>query len=449
MVQLPYPYRLVKLYLVFLGTRPKKSGAGNPAFTSRKEPNMRLQLRTRVAVAAVAAAAIVPALIIGGGSALADDGGTINAKVGAGETGYSVNAFLPENLTVTTGTTVNWSFTWPEPHMIVLDNGLTPEDLATEPPADTSPFDFDGVRKYVYSGTIFGDPDPANAPTFAIKFEKAGEYHITCFIHTGMDGSVTVVDSGDADTQATADARAEGEYSTDISALKAAAAAQTAKGATVTQQADGSSLYEVDMIGPLGGSNGMRDFIQQYFPATVNIHQGDSVQWNNPGSDPHTVTFNVENSGLDPNTTDPFSIPPTGAADGTFDGGTEFVNSGILGAEGDEGSQTAATSFTLKFTKAGTYAYLCMLHQVQGMTGTVNVAAQTTPTTTATPSQTATQTATPSATKTTTTAPQPPDTGSGTSSSSSNSLLLLGVVAALFIVTGTGVAAVALRRRDD
>lgn len=405
---------------------------------------MRIGLRKRAAVAAIAAAAIVPALIIGGGSALADSGGgTINAKVGAGEAGYSVNSFLPESITVTTGTTVNWSFTWPEPHMIVLDNGITPADLATEPPPDTSPFAFDGVRKYVYSGTIFGDP--ANPPTFAIKFEKAGDYHITCFIHPGMDGEVKVVDSGTADTQATADARATSEYGADIAALKAAAAGQNAKGPTVTKQSDGSSLYEVDMIGPLGGSNGMRDYIQQFFPAAVNIHQGDSVQWNNPTTDPHTVSFNLQNSGLDPNTTDPFSVPPTGAADGTYDGGTEFVHSGILGVEAGGGSQSAAETFTLKFTKAGSYSYVCLLHENQGMTGTVNVAAQTTTTPTATPSQTAT--ATPS--KTTTTAPQPPDTGSGTGSSSNNSLLLLGVVAALFLVTGTGVTAVALRRRDS
>lgn len=412
---------------------------------------MKFRLHKRVTVAAVAAAAIVPALIIGGGSALADDGGTINAKVGAGEPGYSVNSFLPESLTVTTGTTVNWSFTWPEPHMIVLDNGLTPEDLASEPPADTSPFDFDGVRKYVYSGTIFGDP--ANPPTFAIKFEKAGDYHITCFIHPGMDGEVKVVDSGDADTQATVDARAAEEYATDIGVLKAAAAAETAKGVTVTQQADGSNLYEVDMLPAAGGSNSMRDYIQQFFPPSVDITAGDSVKWNNPTGVPHTVTFNVQNSGLDPATTDPFSVPPAVPAGNVFDGGSAFVHSGILGiAPPEEGAQTAEQSFTLKFTKAGSYDYICLLHESQGMTGTVNVAAQTTPTSTATPSQTSTSTptssATPSPTKTTTTAPQPPDTGSGAGDGGNNAFLLLGIAAALFIATGAGVTAVALKRRD-
>ncbi len=436
-------YDAVKLYLRFPGGCLEGADERTNHGEVKGTLEMRIGLRKRAAVAAIAAAAIVPALIIGGGSALADSGGgTINATVGAGEAGYSVNSFLPESLTVTTGTTVNWSFKWFEPHMIVLDNGLTPADLNTEPPADTSPFDFDGVRKYVYSGTIFGQP--VNSPTFAIKFEKAGDYHIECLIHPGMDGDVKVVDSGTADTQATADARSADEYTSDVGALKAAAAAQTAKGATVTTQADGSSLYEVDMIGPLGGSNGTRDYIQQFFPAAVNIHAGDSVKWNNPTSDAHTVTFNVQNSGLDPNTTDPFSVPPTGAADGVYDGGTEFVHSGILGVPGDEGGQSAAQTFTLKFTKAGSYNYICLLHGDQGMTGTVNVAAQTTTTPTATPSQTAT--ATPS--KTTTTAPQPPDTGSGTGGSN-NSLLLLGVAAALFIVTGTGVTAVALRRRDD
>lgn len=420
---------------------------------------MRMHFRRRFVALAVTAAAVIPAAIIGGGSAFAQDsGGTINARVGEGDSGYSVNAFLPQDLTVTTGTTVNWSFTWFEPHMIVLDNGLTPEDLSTEPPADTSPFDFDGVRKYVYSGELFGDP--ANPPTFAIKFEKVGEYNITCLIHPGMDGSVTVVDSGDADTQETADARAESEYDDAVGLLKDNAAAAAAQPTKVTPQADGSDLYEVDMLPAAGGSNGMRDYIQQFFPPSIDIKQGDSVQWNNPTGVPHTVTFNVENSGLDPATTDPFSVPPTVPDNGVYDGGDAFVHSGILGMEGGEGGQSTA-SFTLTFSTAGTYNYICLLHENQGMVGTVNVEAQgtptstatptesTTPSTTSTPSATTTPSATSTPTKTTTTAPAPPDTGSGVGPDNGNAFLVLAAAALIFVVTGAGVTAFAFRRDDD
>ena len=410
---------------------------------------MRLRLHKRLIVAAIVSAAMVPALIVGASSAMADSGtaGTINAKVGAGEPGYSVNAFLPQDLTVQTGTTVNWSFTWFEPHMIVLDNGLTPADLSgPEPPADTSPFDFDGVRKYVYSGTIFGQP--VNPPTFAIKFEKAGNYNIECLIHPGMTGKVTVVDSGTADTQATADTRAQSEYTAAITPLKAAATAKDAQPTKVTAQADGSKLYQVDMLDQVAGVGGTFNYIQQFFPAAVNITAGDSVEWSNPTlNNVHTVTFNVDNSGLDPNTTDPFSVPPAVPANNVYDGGTEFVHSGILGGSSGDGpddpsSAPNPTTFTLKFSKAGSYSYICLLHGDQGMTGTVNVAAQTTPPPTATPSPTATPAKT-----ATGTVPLPPNTGSGTNAGSSASLwTALGVLAALFAVSGAG--AVAVKRRS-
>jgi len=407
---------------------------------------MRFRLRKRLIVAAIVSAAIIPAMLIGASSALADGGSgtTINAKAGAGESGYSVNAFLPQKLTVQTGTTVNWSFTWPEPHMIVLDNGLTPADLSgPEPPADSSPFDFDGVRKYVYSGEFFGQQ--VNGPTFAIKFEKAGNYNIECLIHPGMTGTVTVVDSGTADTQATADARSQSEYATAITAMKTAADAKTAQPTKVTAQADGSKLYQVDMLDQVAGVGGTFNYIQQFFPAAVNITAGDSVEWSNPTLNTvHTVTFNVDNSGLDPNTTDPFEVPPAVPANNVYDGGTEFVHSGILGGSSGDGpddpnSAPNPTTFTLKFSKAGSYSYICLLHGDQGMTGTVNVAAQTTPPPTATPSPTATPAKT-----ATGTVPLPPNTGSGTNSGGTSASLwmALGVLAALFAVSGGSVIAV-------
>jgi len=62
---------------------------------------MRFKLRKRLFVAAVVSAA------------------TSRPWFSTGEPGYSVNAVRPQDLTAKTGTTVNWSFTWPEPHMIV------------------------------------------------------------------------------------------------------------------------------------------------------------------------------------------------------------------------------------------------------------------------------------------------------------------------------------------
>jgi hypothetical protein len=55
----------------------------------------------------------------------------------------------------------------------------------------------------------------------------------------------------------------------------------------------------------------------------------------------------------------------------SFDG-TGYVNSGFIGT-GEEA--TGGRSYSLTFTKAGTYAYLCVLHADQGMAGVVEVVA--------------------------------------------------------------------------
>jgi hypothetical protein len=55
---------------------------------------------------------------------------------------------------------------------------------------------------------------------------------------------------------------------------------------------------------------------------------------------------------------------------GTTYSGTGFVNSGILPLTLPPGS-TAPPSFTLTFTKAGTYPYVCLVHP--GMDATITV----------------------------------------------------------------------------
>lgn len=395
-------------------------------------------LHKRFAALAIAAIAMSMAVLVGAGSAGAQSPANIHAKVGQGEPGYSVNAFLPQDVTVRTGDSVTWAFGWYEPHMIVLDNGLTPEDLSgPEPTPDVSPFVFDGVRKYVYSGVIFGDP--ANPTDFTIQFQKAGDYHIECLIHPGMVGSVKVVDTGTVDTQATADARATSEYASAVGLLKTTAQAEAAKPTEVTPQSDGTKVYNVDMIAPAAqGELPPRDYIQQYFPPTVNITAGDSITWRNSTFDPHTVTFNPLAEWTQG---DPFGVPPT--SETSFDG-TAAINSGILGVQADDSGQPlpdSVTSFTLKFTTAGTFDYICLLHAPQGMTGSVVVAAAPT---TPTPTATATATATPVVTQTT--APKPPNTGTGIDGGSTNWTLYGFGAIALFLVLSGG-AAVATRRR--
>ena len=126
-----------------------------------------------------------------------------------------------------------------------------------------------------------------------------------------------------------------------------------------------------------GGRAGIS--VDMFMPSVININEGDSIQWNNPYEEIHTVTFlgrdklpdllEVVPSGtiLKPPTVK-FAAKAFNAAPArgtpSYDG-TSFINSGIL-AKG-----SPATSWTVTFPKAGSYPFVCIVHPF--MTGVVNV----------------------------------------------------------------------------
>lgn len=90
-----------------------------------------------------------------------------------------------------------------------------------------------------------------------------------------------------------------------------------------------------------------------FYPNAITIDAGDSITYHiasGAGGDAHTVSF-VPKGQTVPSPGDPANLTPAG---GTTIDGTKFVNSGIL-----FGGQT----FTLHFTKAGTYRILCLFHE--------------------------------------------------------------------------------------
>jgi plastocyanin len=137
--------------------------------------------------------------------------------------------------------------------------------------------------------------------------------------------------------------------------------------------------------------------VQQFLPAAMNIQEGDTVVWESSVPTPHTVTFlggadlgKIIAEGPPDIFENAKIFLPTQAPAAGYDG-TGYINSGVIGAAGFPSGK----SYSVKFSKTGSYSFLCILHVEQGMGGVVNVAAK---------SQ-----ATPAATTT----PAPPKTGSG------------------------------------
>lgn len=340
-------------------------------------------------------------------------------RAGDGETGYSVNAFLPENVTIEEGSSITWEFPWFEPHIVAfLEEGSPPPD---EPEVSPPGTEWPNDAGYVYSGDVFGDP--SNPPTFGpIVFPEAGTYAYFCPIHPQMTATVTVVEAGgDVDTQEDVDSRGAAEYAPRLAAIKAIGEALAAEEVKVTPRDDGTNLYEV-LVGAL---NSAGDDAMQFFPAVVDIKVGDTVKWYSDNETPHTVTFNAPPG---PPQGDPFEIPRT--ENTTFDG-EGFTHSAIMWTVPEPNSYT---EYELTFTAAGSFTYVCILHAPQGMMGTVNVSEATTPTPTVTATATATATAT-----TTATAPAPPATGSGTTDSGTSPVWFLAIAGLLVMVAGGGV----------
>jgi plastocyanin len=93
--------------------------------------------------------------------------------------------------------------------------------------------------------------------------------------------------------------------------------------------------------------------VMRFIRPTAHVRVGQSVTFRNVGmAAPHTVTFGPERANI---------FLPYG--DPTIFSGAQ-LNSGIIPPGG---------SFTVTFTKAGTYPYVCALHDYLGMVGTVVV----------------------------------------------------------------------------
>ncbi|GMA56823.1 hypothetical protein GCM10025858_13260 [Alicyclobacillus sacchari] len=102
---------------------------------------------------------------------------------------------------------------------------------------------------------------------------------------------------------------------------------------------------------------------ERFLPDTLHIHTGDTVVWTQTGiNEVHTVTFLPSGWSDIPNE----SLMPVPYG-GHIYAGTGFYNSGFM---------VPGATYDLTFIKSGNFAYRCLLHDVMGMLGTVDVTPQ-------------------------------------------------------------------------
>ena len=118
--------------------------------------------------------------------------------------------------------------------------------------------------------------------------------------------------------------------------------------------------------------------LQGFFPQNITIHVGDKVTWKQNTMDIHTVTFTpgmnktpdliVQVPGVNGSLMiNPLVAFPALPAGGMYNGST-YANSAVMGPD-----DTQSKNFSLTFTEAGIYRYICVVHAGENMTGRVMV----------------------------------------------------------------------------
>jgi plastocyanin len=319
--------------------------------------------RPRILVRAGMGAGVLFALVaLSAGSAAAAGPQTWTAMAGTGvATGVAANKFYPASLTIDAGDTVTWRAEGNAHTVAFLAPGQTPPDPST--PQAQSPSggpSYDGASFY-NSGIMLPLPPGVAAPpgtvaSYSLTFPTAGTYQFHCLIHPGMAGTLVVQAAGTAypQTQAQVDASAGTVKAADIATGHQLEASFTPTAAT---NPDGTKTY--DLAAGIGKDN---IEILRFISEKLDVHVGDSVVWTNLSTgEPHSVSFGTE--------------PPPPAAEAPAGGSTYpasgWTSSGLyLGAP-----LPGPHSYKLTFTKAGTYKYFCVLHDVVGMVGAITVSA--------------------------------------------------------------------------
>ncbi|HLG11739.1 MAG TPA: plastocyanin/azurin family copper-binding protein [Dehalococcoidia bacterium] len=280
---------------------------------------------------------------------------TFKALTGGGEGGVSVNIYLPDQIMVHQGDTVEWTNPYEEPHTVSI--GTLPPGDPAEPHDVAVAASFDGTKAFS-SGFI------TKGSKFSVTFKSLGVYTFNCLIHPGMEVDVFVLGPG-------------ATFPTQNDATSAAVKAELAKAIAVgtkqladlkvpaaTKNADGSSSYTVVTPPGLPYSGSLVGVaVMKFVNSRLQIGVGDSVTWVAESFVPHTVTF-MPPSGP-PAVINPFVnvIPP-----GSFDGSQ--YQTAIFGGVP---AFSSTTKFSMTFPKAGTYSYICLLHADQGMAGVIVV----------------------------------------------------------------------------
>jgi plastocyanin len=232
---------------------------------------------------------------------------------------------------------------------------------------------FRAIGGHRYNGSARIDSGlPLGPPkSFTVKFTKPGVYHYFCDVHYGMQGTVVVL----AKHKRVPSSKADGKTLKKVEAAYVASAKRLDK-----TKAPANSVS-------LGASapGGLEIFAM--FPATLDVATGSTVTFfmSKATDETHTATFgdtsspggyvfklgqtafNSPTGAIDPRGAYPSDVPMPISLSLTSHG-NGFGNTGVLDRDASTPNPVSAQ---IKFTQAGTYHYICLIHPF--MQGTIVV----------------------------------------------------------------------------
>ncbi len=309
------------------------------------------------------------------------------------------NAYFRRVTTIRKGDSVKWRINGFHTVTFVPAGGVTPSLLAPDASSPVSgvndpagaPFWFNGQPRLIFNpaagapagpktfrrGTLHnsGVPSEDGPPKpYKLTFKTKGTFRYICLIHPGMHGTVRVLGKKTAIPSKSAPRRQAKREQRIL--LQRAQRLTTGLGTAKLRQ-----------TAQAGNDNRDGTAIFKFFPSNLRVKTGTTVNLRmSPGSsEVHTFTFGPSNgkdayvdqlaanfispvggdSGpptlvVDPRAAYPSENPASGVPD--YNGanhGNGFYNSGVLDRDKDS-PLPAATR--VRFTKAGSYDYLCLIH---------------------------------------------------------------------------------------
>jgi plastocyanin len=294
---------------------------------------------------------------------------TWQAAVGAQsvDKAKQVIAFLPNEIWIHAGDTVNWTVGADEIHTITF---LTVGQIRLPFFVGCPGFSF-GAASFDGS-TCVSTPPMVSGQTFSVMFPSSGNFKLVCLVHPDMTGVVHVLDPSASlpHEQSFYDKEAAAQARDLLAELNLGSVRHHFEAANGVIMGAGKTLAN-------GGGHNTISLMRFVQPELV-IHANATLEWTNDDpSMPHTITFGTEPVDTFPPSPN-VSTDADGALHATVFSTGDSVHSGfIVSAPQDQTSlpQTPLgfTRFRVTFTKSGVYPYICALHDDLGMKGTIIV----------------------------------------------------------------------------